>query len=87
MWHDAWLRAIRSQFILLTANVTFIYFINMFEGAGEQIAAESNRRQGRNKRRLEIITKLIALLFTLFAIIAIKAERIISAGRLSRDEK
>lgn len=35
----------------------------------------------------EIITKLIALLFTLFAVTAGKAERIISAGSVSRNEE
>jgi hypothetical protein len=53
VWHDVGFCEIRSQFILLTANVTFIYFINIFEGAGEQIAVEYNKRQERNKRRLE----------------------------------
>jgi hypothetical protein len=53
VWHDAWFCEIRSHFVLLTANVTFIYLINIFEGVGEQIAAESSGRQERNKRRLE----------------------------------
>jgi hypothetical protein len=53
VWHDAWVCEIRSKFILSTANVTFIYFVDIFEGAEEQIGAENNRRQERNREEQE----------------------------------
>jgi hypothetical protein len=39
------------------------------------------------RRDWKIIKKLGALLFILFSVTAIKAKRIISAGRLARNEK
>jgi hypothetical protein len=39
------------------------------------------------RRDWKIITKLGALLFIIFSVAAIKAKRMISAGRLSRNEK
>jgi hypothetical protein len=51
----------------------------------------SLRRKRGGKRGIrgdwKIITKSMALLFVLFAVIVVKAVRIILAGRLSRDKE